>query len=80
MSGAADTVNLHYVVRDAAGHVVADATTANVAVPSAGTTSSSDIRLDNPHLWSTTDPYLYTVQTTVTGAGAPVRMARSAPA
>ena len=53
-----------------AGHAVADATTANVAVPAAGATNSADIRLDNPHLWSTTNPYLYTVQTTVTGAGA----------
>ena len=59
-SGTADTVDLHYVVHDAAGHVVADATTANVAVPATGATSSADIRLDNPHLWSTTDPYLYT--------------------
>ena len=69
-SGTADTVDLHYVVHDAAGHVVADATTANVSVPVAGATSSADIRLDNPHLWSTTDPYLYTVQTSVTGSGA----------
>ena len=69
-SGQADTVDVHYVVRDAAGHVIADATTAGVAVPTAGTTSSADIHLDNPHLWSTTDPYLYTVQTTVTGSGA----------
>jgi beta-galactosidase len=69
-SGQADTVDLHYVVRDAAGHVIADAATAGVAVPTGGTTSSADIRLDDPHLWSTTDPYLYTVQTTVTGSGA----------
>jgi beta-galactosidase len=69
-SGQASTVDLHYVIRDAAGHVMADAGTANVSVPTDGVTSSADIRLDNPHLWSTTDPYLYTVQTTVTGTGA----------
>ncbi len=68
-SSQAATVDLHYVVRDAAGHVVANAATPGVAVPSAGTTSSADIRLDDPHLWSTTDPYLYTVQTTVMGSG-----------
>ena len=69
-SGQAGTVDVHYVIRDAAGHVMADGTTSNVAVPIAGTTTSTDVRLDNPHLWSTTDPYLYTVQTTVTGSGA----------
>ncbi|MFZ1992932.1 MAG: glycoside hydrolase family 2 TIM barrel-domain containing protein, partial [Solirubrobacteraceae bacterium] len=69
-SGQASAVDVHYVVRDASGQTVADATTANVAVPSGGAASSADIRLDSPHLWSTTDPYLYTVQTTVTGAGA----------
>ena len=39
-------------------------------MPTAGTTSSADIRLDNPHLWSTTDPYLYTVQTGHARSGA----------
>ena len=69
-SGQAGTVDLHYVVRDANGHEVANGTTSGVAVPAAGATTAADIRLDNPHLWSTTNPYLYTVQTTVTGAGA----------
>jgi beta-galactosidase len=69
-SGQASTVDLHYVIRDANGHEVANATTSGVAVPAAGATSAADIRLDNPHLWSTTNPNLYTVQTTVTGAGA----------
>ncbi len=69
-SGQASTVDLHYVIRDASGHAVAQATTPGVAVPSDGTATSADIRLANPHLWSTTDPYLYTVQTTVTGSGA----------
>jgi beta-galactosidase len=73
-TGQASTVDLHYVVRDATGHAVADGSTSGVAVPAGGTTASADIRLDNPHLWSTTDPYLYTVQTTVaaTGTGAPL--------
>jgi beta-galactosidase len=69
-SGQAGTVDIHYLIRDASGHVVADATSSDVAVPADGVTSSSDIRLDNPHLWSTTDPYLYTVQTDITQAGA----------
>ena len=69
-SGQADTVDVHYAIRDGAGHVVANGTTSDVAVPTAGASTSADIRLDNPHLWSTTDPYLYTVQTTVMGSGA----------
>jgi beta-galactosidase len=69
-SGQADTADIHYVVRDAAGHAVADASTSGVAVPTGGTTSAADIRLGDPHLWSTTDPYLYTVQTTVSSSGA----------
>jgi beta-galactosidase len=69
-SGQAATVDLHYRVRDAAGHLVAQGTSSNVSVPTAGATSAADIRLDNPHLWSTTDPYLYTVQTDVSDAGA----------
>ncbi|HEX3691246.1 MAG TPA: glycoside hydrolase family 2 TIM barrel-domain containing protein, partial [Solirubrobacteraceae bacterium] len=68
-SGQASTVDLHYVVRDAAGHVVGQASTASVPLPTAGTTSAADIRLNDPHLWSTTDPYLYTVQTSVSAAG-----------
>ena len=69
-SGQADTVDIHYVVRDAAGHPVADGSTSGVAVPTGGTTSAADLRLGDPHLWSTTAPYLYTVQTTVSSSGA----------
>ncbi len=76
-SGQASTVDLRYRIRDAAGHIVAEATAAGVAVPTGGTTSVSDIRLDNPRLWSTTDPYLYTVQTDVTDAGASLDSATS---
>jgi beta-galactosidase len=68
-SGQASTVDVHYVIRDAGGHVVATGSTSDISVPTAGTSTAADIRLDNPHLWSTTDPYLYTVQTTVSGSG-----------
>jgi beta-galactosidase len=67
-SGQVGTVDLHYLIRDAAGHLVAQGATSNVSVPAAGAAGATDLRLDDPHLWSTTDPYLYTVQTTVTNA------------
>jgi beta-galactosidase len=76
-TGQAGTVDLRYVVRDAAGRVVGQTTTANVSVPADGATSAADIRLNSPHLWSTTDPYLYTVQTGVTSAGAGQALDRS---
>jgi beta-galactosidase len=71
-TGQATNVDLRYQVSDAGGHVVAQGTSSNLAVPIGGDTASADLRLDHPRLWSTTDPYLYTVQTQVLHAGAPV--------
>jgi beta-galactosidase len=71
-TGQATSVDLRYQVSDAGGHVVAQGTSSNVAVPTGGSTAAADLRLDHPRLWSTTDPYLYTVQTEVVDAGAPV--------
>ena len=68
-SGQAGTVDLRYLVKDASGHTVAGVTTPGVALPTAGTTTATNLRLTDPHLWSTTDPYLYTVQTEVVRAG-----------
>jgi beta-galactosidase len=47
-----EAVDVVSTVRDAAGHDVASG-------------NGTDIRLANPHLWSTDDPYLYTLHTEV---------------
>jgi beta-galactosidase len=44
-------VGISQTVKDAAGTVVA------------ATQTGADLRIDNPHLWSTGDPYLYTLTT-----------------
>ena len=52
------TARLAYTVTDPAGRVVARS-----VADGAGAT---DLRVNYPHLWSTTDPALYTLKTTVT--------------
>jgi beta-galactosidase len=69
-TGQATSVDLRYQVTDAGGHVVAQGTSSNVAVATGGATAAADLRLDHPRLWSTSDPYLDTVQTQVRDAGA----------
>jgi beta-galactosidase/beta-glucuronidase len=69
-SGSAATVDVVQKVRDASGAVVAQATTPGVSVAGASTTATTDVTVNNPHLWSTTDPYLYTVETDIVQAGA----------
>jgi beta-galactosidase len=71
-TGQATAVDLRYLVKDAGGHVVAQATSPHVDVPAGGATAAGDLRIDHPRLWSTTDPYLYTVQTEVVRGNAPV--------
>ena len=62
--------SVRYTVKDPSGKVVARSTSSNVSVPTGGTTDTTDIRVDNPALWSTTSPKLYTVQTDVSAGGA----------
>jgi beta-galactosidase/beta-glucuronidase len=69
-SGSPATVDVVQKVRDASGAVVAQATTPGVSVAGASTTATTDVTVNNPHLWSTTDPYLYTVETDIVQAGA----------
>ncbi len=52
-------VRIAYAVVDPAGRVVARSIT--------GGAGATDLRVDHPHLWSTTDPALYTLKTTVIG-------------
>lgn len=63
--GAGATVKLRYAIADAQGHVVARGTSGSTAVGQSGVTTSSDLRLSHPNLWSTTNPYLYTLRTNV---------------
>ena len=71
-TGSAATVDVVQKVHDASGAVVAQATTAGVSLAGASTTASTDVTLNHPHLWSTTDPYLYTVETDVVQGGTTV--------
>lgn len=61
--GGAQTVMLESLVRDAHGRVVGTRRTS--LQPDGGGTvkDAGDIRVHSPHLWSTTDPYLYTLET-----------------
>src|SRR5262249_23688785 len=58
------TVQVAYTITDPAGRVVARATAAGGATP-------TDLRVNHPHLWSTTDPALYALKTTVTTGAQP---------
>jgi beta-galactosidase len=64
-SGRATTVAVRYRIKDPSGTVVARSTSRGVAVPIGGATDTVDIRVNNPALWSTTSPQLYTVETSV---------------
>ena len=62
-AGAADGVKVISTIKDPAGAVVASNTSAALAVGADPTTAQADVTVRNPHLWSTTRPYLYTLQT-----------------
>jgi beta-galactosidase len=53
-------------VKDESGRVVATSTSASFSVGPTPSTVPADMTVKHPHLWSTTDPYLYTVRTSVT--------------
>ncbi|MEZ3589443.1 MAG: DUF4982 domain-containing protein [Muribaculaceae bacterium] len=61
-----EVVNVCTEIRDAAGDVVAVNNTPYVAH---GQVDSQNFIIDNPHLWSPADPYLYTAQTTLSVDG-----------
>jgi beta-galactosidase len=64
-SGSRATVNLAYEVTDSSGHVVARSSTRSVALPAGGAKVTAELRVSDPRLWSTTNPYLYTLHTVV---------------
>ncbi|PRY38797.1 glycoside hydrolase family 2 TIM barrel-domain containing protein [Umezawaea tangerina] len=65
--GAADA-DVVSTVKDADGRIVATGS-ARTTLGAEPRTAGVDIRVDQPHLWSTTDPYLYSVETRVVVAG-----------
>ncbi|RIJ78032.1 DUF4982 domain-containing protein [Nakamurella silvestris] len=67
-SGTDTTVTVNKTIKDAAGATVGSSS-APLVLPVAGALDTADIVVPNPHLWSTTDPYLYTVTTDVVSGG-----------
>ena len=69
-TGTDATAHVVTSVIDATGHVVASSTSADATVD--GTAVSQDITVNSPHLWSTSDPYLYSLRTDVVAGGTTV--------
>lgn len=64
-SGEHATVRLRYAIINAQGKVVGRGSSGPTAVGRNGASTTSDLRLAHPHLWSTTRPYLYRLRTEV---------------
>ena len=56
-------------IKDAAGKVVAKSNYTANAINSESTSSAGKFKISKPHLWTTNDPYLYTIEVTATAAG-----------
>src|SRR5262249_38988955 len=60
------TTSVAYTVEDPSGRTVAHGVSDALPVPADGaTTDTIDLKVTHPHLWSTTDPALYTLHTQV---------------
>jgi beta-galactosidase len=64
-SAANKTIEIAYNVRNATGAIVAHSVAHDVALPAGGATHDADLRVAHPTLWSTTNPYLYTLESVV---------------
>ncbi|WP_375433763.1 beta-galactosidase GalB [uncultured Hymenobacter sp.] len=64
-AGKSQQVNLETVVLDAQGKEVTRQLTKSIKLTDSTTRVAQNINLSNPQNWSTTQPYLYRVQTTV---------------
>lgn len=64
-SGSGATVQIRASVLDAGGAAVATATSGSVGLGTGAATTALDIKVDHPHLWSATDPYLYSLSVDV---------------
>ena len=66
----AQTCEVSHRLLDAEGKEIAKSTVESLRLKSKETAAClQSIAVDQPHLWSTTDPYLYQVETTITQAG-----------
>jgi beta-galactosidase len=52
-------------IKNSTGQVVATNISSKLTVSATPSMAQADITVKNPHLWSTTDPYLYTLETDV---------------
>jgi len=65
-SAKARTIKLQYSLKDAKGKVVAKGNSSDILVEAGGQADfSGAIKVEDPQLWSTDNPYLYTVQVEV---------------
>ncbi len=64
-AGTATGVRIVATVRDANGNVVARNRSTELTVGRSASNVPAELRIAHPHLWSTTDPYLYTLHTAV---------------
>lgn len=72
-SNAPSVYSLRHVLLDADGNVIRTATVPQQSLlAKADSPSVALMEVDNPHLWSTSDPYLYKVRTEVLREGKPV--------
>ena len=63
-----ESLTLTHTIIDGQGQSVKTVVEQSVLDPGQSTTVSKDITLENPHLWSPSDPYLYSVVSTISQA------------
>jgi beta-galactosidase len=68
-TGTADDVHVLSTIKNAKGKTVATDRSGKLSVGTSATTAAADVKVTHPHLWSTTNPYLYTLKTRVVVGG-----------
>jgi beta-galactosidase len=77
-SGAGATVEIAAKVVDASGSVVAQSSSGSVQLGKDARHTALELKVDHPHLWSTSDPYLYSLEADVVRNGVAVDTYRTA--
>jgi beta-galactosidase len=67
--GQPSSVKAVYKIKDARGRVIAKSAAPDISLPATGGATSTDIRVPHPKLWSTTNPYLYRLETDIVKGG-----------